>query len=113
MKCFKDKNYIIIKCPGCEEYHCLTINSPNHSNWNFNGNFELPTFTPSLLVTTGKYVVPNYKDLYPEDEWEWFEKSSIRCHSFITDGKIQFLSDCTHKLVNQTVDLPEANGFTS
>jgi hypothetical protein len=28
-----------------------------------------------------------------------------RCHSFITDGKIEFLSDCTHSLAGQTVEL--------
>lgn len=29
------------------------------------------------------------------------------CHSFITDGEIQFLNDCTHKLAGHTVDLLE------
>ena len=29
------------------------------------------------------------------------------CHSFVTDGRIQFLGDCTHKLAGQTVDLPD------
>ncbi len=29
------------------------------------------------------------------------------CHSFVTDGRIQFLSDCTHPLAGQTVDIPE------
>lgn len=28
------------------------------------------------------------------------------CHSFIRDGQIQFLSDCTHALAGQTVPLP-------
>jgi hypothetical protein len=28
------------------------------------------------------------------------------CHSFVTDGRIQFLGDCTHALANQTFDLP-------
>lgn len=27
------------------------------------------------------------------------------CHSFVTDGKIRFLNDCTHDLAGQTVDL--------
>ena len=30
----------------------------------------------------------------------------VRCHSFVTDGRIQFLSDSTHVLAGQTVDLP-------
>ncbi|MHC8396108.1 hypothetical protein ACYZT8_21075 [Pseudomonas sp. LB3P93] len=29
------------------------------------------------------------------------------CHSFVIDGCIQFLGDCTHELASQTVDLPE------
>ena len=28
-----------------------------------------------------------------------------RCHSFVTDGKIRFLGDSTHKLKGQTVPL--------
>ncbi len=28
------------------------------------------------------------------------------CHSFLTDGRIQFLDDCTHAMAGQTVDLP-------
>lgn len=27
------------------------------------------------------------------------------CHSFIKDGQIQYLDDCTHRLKNQTVPL--------
>jgi hypothetical protein len=29
------------------------------------------------------------------------------CHHYIIDGQIKFLSDCTHELKNQTVELPE------
>ncbi|WP_241754456.1 hypothetical protein [Cupriavidus basilensis] len=29
------------------------------------------------------------------------------CHSFVTDGRIQFLGDCTHALAGQTVPLAE------
>jgi hypothetical protein len=28
------------------------------------------------------------------------------CHSFVTDGRIQLLGDCTHSMASQTVDLP-------
>ena len=31
---------------------------------------------------------------------------SPRCHSFVRDGGIQFLTDCEHGLAGQTVDLP-------
>jgi len=29
------------------------------------------------------------------------------CYSFVTAGRIQFLSDCTHILAGKTVDLPD------
>lgn len=75
-------------CPGCECAHGFTVGSsvPGR-NWQWNGSMDKPTFTPSLLCN---------KD-YPES----------RCHSFVTDGKIQFLSDCYHGLAGQTVEIPD------
>lgn len=69
----------LFRCPGCEEFHTFD------GNWAFNGDMDRPTFTPSLIVT-------------------WTDH---RCHSFVTDGRIQFLADCTHSLKGQTVDLPD------
>jgi hypothetical protein len=79
-------------CPGCREVHSL-----NHS-WKFNGDIIRPTFTPSILV---------WRDAIP-DAIERFKeyRKPYHCHSFITDGRIQFLSDCTHDLAGQTIDLP-------
>ena len=76
------------KCPGCKYLHPFHTDAsahPNGSTWQFNGNVDKPTFTPSLLVN----------DHYPPS----------RCHLFLTDGKIQFLSDCHHELAGQTVDM--------
>lgn len=72
-------------CPGCEDIHAVRINGTGA--WGYNGNPDKPTFTPSVLVTYGHV-------------------DTRRCHSFVTDGRIQFLSDCTHALAGQTVDLP-------
>lgn len=30
-----------------------------------------------------------------------------RCHMYIREGKIQFLSDCSHALAGQTVEMPD------
>ena len=67
-----------IYCQGCKTHHVFD------KRWTFNGDFEKPTFSPSMLVNKDK---PN------------------RCHSFVRDGKIQFLDDCFHELKGQTVDL--------
>ncbi len=53
--------------------------------WEFNGDFEKPTFYPSVLVRGG----------------------DINCHSFIKNGMIQFLHDCSHKMKNATVKIPD------
>jgi len=29
------------------------------------------------------------------------------CHSFITNGYIRFLNDCTHELAGETIEIPE------
>lgn len=91
-------------CPGCREVHGITY-SP--AGWGFNGCFDKPTFTPSVLVR-GHRLVRDEADKWT-GEWERDAAGNLIpeiCHSFVTDGRIQFLGDCTHKLAGQTVDLP-------
>jgi len=54
------------------------------------GSYDKPTFQPSLLINKDK------QGDYP------------LCHTFITDGKIQFLVDCTHALAGQTIEMEDA-----
>lgn len=76
------------ECPGCGYGHSFRVDAAaGKPNWAWNGSFTSPTFSPSLLVN---------KDL-----------PSQRCHSFVREGKIQFLDDCFHVLRGQTVELPE------
>lgn len=83
------------KCPGCGWTHMLNIDPDSRPCWEFNGNVEKPTLTPSINASR-EYRDPNRPDQ--------------RCHSFVTDGRIQFLGDCTHALKGQTVDLPVIGG---
>lgn len=80
-------------CKGCDETHCFG------AQWNFNDDYEKPTVSPSILVTW---------EAQPDAEEEFKEwRIARRCHSYITDGKIKFLDDCTHSLKGQTIDLEE------
>lgn len=83
-------------CPGCDHAHSVNTNP---GGWGFNGNVERPTFTPSVLLT--RPAKPNATEEFKE----W--RAARVCHSFVTDGRIQFLSDCTHALAGQTVDLAD------
>ena len=84
-------------CPGCTNYHVIYTEPWSRANgepgpvWEFNGDLERPTFSPSLLVYEGKRVDGSV--------------SHPRCHTFIREGRIQFLSDCGHALAGQTVDM--------
>jgi hypothetical protein len=89
-------------CPGCDMAHTIQTGQGNGPRWGWNGNVEKPTFTPSVLVTWGIYADPNWKP-EPDDGPD----VSGRCHSFVIDGRMQFLGDCTHALANQTVDIPD------
>jgi hypothetical protein len=50
------------------------------ARWNFDGNYDAPTLSPSILITGGH----------------------VRCHSFVIAGFIQLLADCSHKLAGTT-----------
>jgi hypothetical protein len=86
-------------CPGCESGHGF------NQKWSFNGNLERPTFSPSILVRGVEPITDEEHGLIMSGGY--VEPRPFVCHSFVTDGKIQFLSDCTHKLAGQTMDLPD------
>ena len=76
----ESESWWMFQCPGCESLHSVD------ARWTFNGDLESPTVSPSILVRGGE------KD--------------FNCHSFIRDGKIEFLSDSTHSLAGQTIEIP-------
>ena len=74
-------------CPGCDDAHRI------NDGWQFDGNIEAPTFSPSILVNYG-----NNPDGHKT------------CHSFLRAGVWEFLGDSTHAFAGQNipmVDLPE------
>lgn len=82
----------IFECPGCGEWHRVRVKGMEPC-WGFNGSLTAPTFNPSILVRGKKYNA------------ETKAHEPYVCHSFVREGRIQFLNDCTHKLAGQTVDL--------
>lgn len=108
-------NGLMFRCPGCRENHRIVVGVESHPCWGYNNNPDRPTFTPSILVTGRQFTAKwqaDYEAWYaagcPKKEdgtLHQFESADTRCHSFVTDGQIQFLSDCTHELAGQTVPL--------
>jgi len=94
-----DNGIILFHCPGCGCAHGVS------NQWQYNGNPDSPTITPSILVRAAKW--PTADECTRILAGEKIKLVPTICHSFVTDGKIQFLSDCTHTLAGQTVALPE------
>lgn len=84
---------VVVFCPACQHGHLFntTPARPGGPVWTFNGDFDRPTFSPSMLT------------------YEPMSDGTHRtiCHSFVRDGKIEFLSDCAHSMRGKTVELPE------
>ncbi len=85
------KNKVLVFwCPGCQAYHRYVtepLEGYTGPVWEWNGDMETPTLSPSLLV--------NYHD-------------GRQCHLFVRAGMIEFLGDCYHDLRGQTVSMEEA-----
>lgn len=81
------------ECPGCGGIHQVFIDDKHTDKegrviqWSWNGNPDKPTFMPSVFVSKDD---PRY-----------------RCHSWVKDGRIEFLMDSHHDLKGKTVDLPD------
>lgn len=84
---------VTFECPGCRNNHGITVGCKNKigAEWTWNGDLVKPTIHPSVLSRIE----------FPRDP----VRDTQICHSFIRDGQIQFLDDCTHSLSGQTVAL--------
>ena len=60
--------------------------------WSWNGDTENPTLRPSIRTQGAVYLDSDVE---------------ICCHSWVTNGKIQFLPDSTHQFSGETMDLLE------
>ena len=76
MKVQKLDNLLLVKDVATDQY------MPFDERWTFNGDYENPTFRPSMRVDYGNGMIT---------------------HCFVTDGQIQYLSDCTHDMAGKAV----------
>lgn len=85
-----DGRALLMWCPGCDDLHRVAFVGEDGTHpaveWDVSGSLERSTVAPSILVHSGGGRSP-------------------RCHSFVRDGRWEFLSDCDHDLAGQTVDM--------
>ncbi|MGK9222085.1 MULTISPECIES: DUF6527 family protein [unclassified Microbacterium] len=87
------------RCPGCGTNHQITT-----PKWEFNGDVDRPTIGGSVLVGGTQWAAdhPFHKAAHSAVP----AGGATVCHSFVRDGRIEFLTDSTHALAGQTVELP-------
>ena len=92
-----ERDRLIWMCPGCKRAHSIPVAGPGQvpkGRWTWNGDVSKPTFSPSVLVA------------YDGADAGIDGAPPARCHSFVVDGAMQFLGDCTHDLAGQTEAIP-------
>lgn len=104
---------LLFWCPGCDGAHGIKVGEGAGPRWGWNGSIDKPTFSPSILVRSTEMTTKGKADHrawcdagFPKPAPEKFDSVDTVCHSFVDDGRITFLGDCTHAMANQTVDLP-------
>ena len=81
-------------CPGCDGPHSIQHGTGHGPRWTWNGDAAKPTFGPSVLVR------------YEGADAGHSGAPPAVCHSYVVDGAMQFLGDCTHSLAGRTVEIP-------
>lgn len=109
-----DTKRVMFWCLGCDMAHPINVEGGPGASWSWNGSFEKPTFTPSVLVQFDRLSAEGRaKDkAFHAEHGRYMTHQELPydikhvCHTFVTDGRIQYLGDCTHALAGQTIDLP-------
>ena len=92
MKILSTGTYWKFLCPVCGVHYI-----PQNAGWQFDGDVDAPTITPSLVEVVNSPNHPNHQ----EDE------PTTTCHLNVTNGEIVFHEDCTHELAGQTVAMTD------
>ena len=101
---------IMLWCPGCQHFrdgdpepagglHMLPVSGDvgSRPRWDFDGNLDAPTLSPSILTRTER------TRLHVDGELR--DVGLLVCHSFLRAGVWEFLGDCTHALAGQHVPM--------
>ena len=96
-------------CPACNKPHTINIGLPD--SWDWNENTTEVTLSPSVLVSSGHYLPGGdhsnscWCTYYKNNPGEEVHFTCGKCHSFIKNGFISYLEDCSHDFKGQTLKL--------
>lgn len=102
-------------CQGCDMVHQVRVGDGAGPRWGWNGDAQCPTFNPSVLVTWDQLSEAGRakEQVFKKQHGRWPTREELpadvqhRCHTFVRDGMVQFLADCTHHLAGTVQALPD------
>jgi hypothetical protein len=100
----KGRHGITWWCPGCRHAHSVATDGGAGPVWDFDGNLEAPTISPSF-----RKFIPAMPD-HPRPE---YRAERTTCHIWLKAGVIEFLNDCRHELrgFHPMTDLSTIEGY--
>lgn len=97
---------LVFWCRGCITHHGIPVAAEQRVGvWKWNGDRERPTLQPSILSTGTWPLTEAEADRVIAGER--VEARPLRCHFYLRDGILEYLSDTTHRLSGQNVPLEE------
>ena len=103
----EEASFVELRMPGPLPHRVLPVilkgQRAGTNSWTWNGDTEKPTLRPSIR-TEGMREMTD-EEVAKALAGETFDIESIICHTWVNDGKVQFLDDCSHELAGSVVDL--------
>lgn len=96
-----NENQYIFWCEGCQSHHYLQVSGV--PKWDWDGDLVRPTANPSFLCRSTEPVTDAEVEAILSGVN--VEPKTRVCHFFIKKGNMEYLNDCTHKLMGQTVPM--------
>lgn len=103
--CKLNGDLLMFHCPGCGCCHGPRVIGTVSPVWQWNNDLVKPTVSPSILVRGTVPITDEQHAILMKGGI--IEPIPLVCHSFVRNGTIEFLDDCTHGLAGKTVPLPE------
>ena len=91
----REATHVELKFPTGDYKLLAVVPQEDGPHWEWNRSTSAPTLSPSIR---------NHYPEQPATSWHPVVPAFC-CHSFVENGNVRFLDDCTHELAGKTVAL--------
>lgn len=103
-----DRELLVYWCAGCEGVHRVNVKADMRPAWDWNGDVNKPTLSPSIR----EFWPARDAEKYPDGSEYPAKPESTRCHHFLREGVIEYLDDsAAHQLRGHHVLQPIPDNY--